>query len=88
MKSMPLLALLISICAIIIALVGRGQSLSKNQINHLVDERLVQREKELVAKSQAKLQQIEEDFGLEPSNAATLEDMAKSLGRIIFMPKP
>ncbi len=77
MKSMSLLALLISICAIVIALVGRGHSVSTNQINNLVDERLAQRERELVAKYQPKLQQMEKDLGLEPSNATTLEDMAK-----------
>lgn len=85
---MSLVALIIAVCALVAALAGRDPGLTQEQINKLVDERLTQREKELVAKYQPKLQQMEKDLGLEPSNASTLEDMAKSLGRMILMPKP
>lgn len=88
MKNTSLISVIVSIIALGFAIFGRFQALTPNQIDTIVDNRIAQREKELVAKYQPKLQQIEKDLGLEPSNAATLEEMASSIARIVFMPKP
>lgn len=88
MKSISLLPVIFSIIALSLAIFGQFQILTPTQIDKIVDNRIAQREKELVAKYQPKLQQIEKDLGLEPSNAATLEEMASSIARIVFMPNP
>lgn len=84
---MSLLALVVALVALVVSLAGKRATLSTDEINRMVDARLAQREQELVSRYKPKLAQMEKDLGLEPSNASTLEDMAKSLGRMIFMPK-
>lgn len=88
MKSISLIPVIFSIIALGFAIFGQSKVLTPSQIDTIVDNRIAQREKELVTKYQPKLQQIEKDLGLEPSNAATLEEMASSIARIVFMPKP
>lgn len=89
MKSIPIIALLISVIALIISVTHKQSAApSIDEMNRIIDARLLQREQELVARYKPKLQQMERDLGLEPSNATSLEDMAKSLGRVVFMPKP
>ena len=88
MKNIFPIPVIISIAALGFAIFGHLQVLTPTQIDTIVDNRIAQREKELVAKYQPKLQRIEKDLGLEPSNAATLEEMASSIARIVFMPKP
>jgi hypothetical protein len=85
MKPISYLSLIIAVIAICVAL-GKKATVSTAEVDRLVDARLIQREHELVSKYKPKLQEIEKELDLEPSNPTTLEDMTKSFGRMIFMP--
>jgi len=85
MKSISYLALIIAVVALGVAL-GKKATVSTAEVDRLVDARLTQCEQELVSKYRPKLQEMEKDLGLEPSNPTTLEDIAESYGRMIFMP--
>jgi hypothetical protein len=86
MKTVSIISLIVSIVALTLVMAGRSSSMSEAEVNAIVDARLKQREREFVSNYGQKITQIEKDLGLAPSNPETLEDLGKSLARMIFMP--